>query len=254
MLSVDMSGDNCCAEEVDIAYKVAADEHERAAAFRLLYWSYVRSGLIQPNQFEMRVTPYHLLDSTAVFVAALREEVICTVSLVGDCELGLPMEAIYADEIARLRDQGAVLAEVSGLADRRRNMDRFFPVFLRLVGVLCPYARRQGIRQLVVAVHPRHARFYQRFLRFERIGDEKSYPHVCDRPAVALLLDFERLESHWPKVFDLLFGAELTPEELEPRPMSPSERERLHIVANHYGVDFASMLATESSNQPASAG
>lgn len=241
MLCVDSTNESRCAEteETGIVYKVAADERERDAAFRLLYRSYVRSGLIQPNHHEMRVTPYHLLPSSAVFVAILRQEVICTVSLIGDGELGLPMESIYADEVSQLRGQGAVLAEVSGLADRRQNMQRFFPVFLRLVGVLCPYAKQQGIKQLVVAVHPRHARFYQRFLRFERIGDKKNYPQVCDHPAVALLLDFARLESHWPKVHELLFGANLPPHELEPRPMSAAEQERLRIVAEHSACEYS---------------
>lgn len=240
-------------EAAEVVYKVAGDAHEREAAFRLIHHSYVRAGLIQPNAYEMRVTPYNLLPTTGIFVAKHQEEVICTVSLVGDGELGLPMEAIYADEIARLRGRGAVLAEVSGLADRRRNIERFFPLFLRLVRVLCPYAKRQGVSELVVAVHPRHARFYQRFLRFERIGDEKAYPHVCDQPAVALSLHFARLERQWPDVYELLFGAKLSPVELQPRPMSDDERDNLREIAACCGSAYTAMYTNTGSTEDAEA-
>ena len=86
--------------------RIAADRREREAAFRLLHDSYAHSGLIQPNPYGMRVTPYHLLHTTEVFVAALRDEVICTFSLVGDGELGVPMEAIYPELIAERRAAG----------------------------------------------------------------------------------------------------------------------------------------------------
>jgi len=128
----------------DVTYRIASTRQEREAAFRLVYQSYLRSGLGEVNDYQMRVTPYHLLPTTEVFIAQLRGEVIFTMSLVTDGELGVPMEHVYGDEIARLRRQGLRVGEVSCLADRRAALERFFPVFLRTSRLMVQYARRSN--------------------------------------------------------------------------------------------------------------
>ncbi|MHB1037779.1 MAG: N-acyl amino acid synthase FeeM domain-containing protein [Pirellulales bacterium] len=207
----------------DLVYKVAANQSERETAFRLVYQAYTRAGLIEPNPYEMRVTPYHLFPTTAVFVAIYRGDIICTVSLIGDGELGLPMEAIYAGEVARLREQGFFFGEVSALADRRRHVCRVLPIFVKLTRLMAQYARRNGMHQLLVAVHPRHARFYQRYMGFEPIGGEKAYPMVRNHPAVALCLDFAHIDWNPPDCYQEFFGEWAADEELECRPMSDEE-------------------------------
>src|SRR5438552_1361440 len=67
-----------------VAYKVASTRQEREAAFRLVYEAYTGVGLMEPNAYGMRVTPYHLLPTSEVFVAILDGKVICTLSLIGD--------------------------------------------------------------------------------------------------------------------------------------------------------------------------
>ncbi|MGH7140082.1 MAG: N-acyl amino acid synthase FeeM domain-containing protein, partial [Pirellulales bacterium] len=205
-------------------FKVAANQAERAAAFRLVYQSYVRAGLVEENPCQMRVTPYHLLDSTQVFIAVCQNEVISTVSLVGDGVLGLPMEGIYAEEVEQLRWRGIALAEVSSLADRRRQLSRTLPVFVSLMRLMVQSARHRGIERLLVAVHPRHARFYQRVLSFENVGDLKSYPLVRNNPAVALSLDFAKLDRVRPVNYDTFFGELLPEQQLVGQPMDDDER------------------------------
>jgi len=235
----------CCASELDpaepdgdsIAYKLAENFHERDAAFRLVYHAYTRAGLIEDNPHEMRVTPYQLLDTTDVIVAVCDGEVISTVSLVCDGDLGLPMEGIYGDEVARYRRRGIRVAEVSSLADRRSQLSRTLPVFVPLMRLMVQAARYRGVEELLVAVHPRHARFYQRFLSFEAVGAEKSYPLVRNNPAVALSLDFARLDRVRPVNYETFFGAPLAEEQLVGRPMSDRER-RWFAPAAEYGGGF----------------
>src|SRR5262245_36520503 len=69
-----------------VTYKIAASRPDREAAFRLVYQAYRRVDLMEPNEFGMRVTPYHLLPTSDVFIAMLDEAVICTLSLIGDGE------------------------------------------------------------------------------------------------------------------------------------------------------------------------
>jgi hypothetical protein len=216
----------------DIAYQIAATRTQREAAFRLVYHSYLEAGLGVPNAYQMRVTPYHLLPTTETFVATLRNDAIFTVSLVIDGELGLPMETVYPGEVENRRQQGLRVGEVSCLADRRANFRGSFPVFLRLCRLMVQYARRQGLDQLLVAVHPRHVRFYRRFLDFRVAGEVRDYPTVRNHPAVALCLDFERIDRELPENYDTFFGQPLPPWELEPRPISDSDREYFRAMVD----------------------
>jgi hypothetical protein len=209
----------------DVQYKIAATRDERASAFRLVYKSYLEAGLGEPNRYRMRVMPYHLMSTTEVFIATVEGEAIFTVSLVGDGELGLPMESIYGEEVARRREQGLRLGEVSCLADRRSQFRGLFPVFLRLCRLMAQTARRRGIDELLVAVHPKHARFYRRYIHFRVIGREKSYPTVRNHPAVALSLNFDRMDRERPHSYDTFFGRPLPSELLEPRPITWAECE-----------------------------
>jgi hypothetical protein len=207
----------------DVLLKVAANRDERQGAFELVYQSYVRAGLCQESHCGMRVTPYQLLETTDIINAQLRGEVISTVSLVRDGELGIPMEQIYPDEVARRRKAGLRVAEVSCLADRRRSEFRFFELFCELGRVMAQLAYRTGIDELLVTVHPRHAPLYRRYMAFEQIGECRDYPVVCDHPAVALRLNFAEAEIHRPKSWREFFGEPLPPEVLVRAPISAED-------------------------------
>ncbi len=221
--------------ETAISFQIARTPSERREAFELVYKSYRVSGLCEPNVFGARVTPYHLLPTTTVFNACLRGEVIATLSLVGDGALGIPMESIYPDEVRYLRDQGQYLGEVSCLADRRSDRRRFFRIFCSLTRLMAQFARHQGLHQLVAAVHPKHARFYERYLGFLPIGGLKSCPHVQNNPAVALSLDFSRVNSEPPSCYQDFFGTPVPADELVESPITSKERGDLVPIV---GVSF----------------
>lgn len=176
----------------DIAFEIARTREDFESGLRLLYESYVKSGLAVRNPSGVRITPYHLLDTTEVFVAKVRGEVFMTISLIADGELGVPMESMYADKIQQLRTLGKRIAEVGCFADRRAEGLGFNPAFNNLTKLLVQTARHRGCDTLVVAVHPRHAKFYRRLLGFEDIGGLAYCQYVSNRPAVALLLDLAR--------------------------------------------------------------
>lgn len=203
-----------------VTYGLARSRTDLEGAFRLSYHAYLRSGLGEENPLEMRVTPHHLLPTTDVFLATCRDEPICTATLVSDGDYGLPMESVYADQVQQRREAGLRLGEVTCLADRRRDVARFFPVFVRLSRLLVQTARYRGLDQLLVAVHPRHARFYQRYLAFEMIGGERAYPEVRDNPAVALCLDFQRVDClgrtrQWDHNYQQFFGTHIPAHQME---------------------------------------
>jgi hypothetical protein len=208
----------------EVIVKVASTRADREGAFRLAYESYLRAGLCRPSGTRIRATPYQLLSSTDIFVAELRGEAISTLSLVRDGELGLPMEAIYKAEVQARRSAGIRVAEVSCLADRRRSVARFFGLFCDLSRVMVQMAEHEGIQQLLIAVHPRHARMYCRAMGFAQIGDDCDYPAVNGNPAVALCLDFAQVQRQRPDIWERFVGAPLPTWCLEAQPISREDR------------------------------
>jgi hypothetical protein len=184
-----------------VTYQVADSPRECRQALRVVYDAYVRAGLTKPNSRRVRETPFHSLPTTDVFVALHQGSVICTMTLIQDSGLGLPLEAVYRHEVLELRASGLRLAEVSSLADRPEALSRsrMFQVFVNLVGLLIRHARNQGVEQLLIAVHPRHEFFYKHFLGCERFGGVRAYPAVHNHLAVACRHDFVKLdESPYP--------------------------------------------------------
>jgi hypothetical protein len=173
-----------------VEFALATTTEDLEGAFQLVHDQYAARGYIAPDPSRRRRTPHQALPSTRVFVARTGGEVIATVSLVPDSALGMPCEAIYGEEVAAMRAAGSRLAEVSALAVDRRWRVHGLKILLSLVQMLAIYGHRvAGVDRLCVTVHPRHARFYETWLRFERFGALKTYAAVNGAPAVALTLD-----------------------------------------------------------------
>ena len=208
-------------------YSAADSEAIRQEGFRLIYESYLRVGLCHENPWKMRVTPYHLLDTTTMYVSSVNRQVVSTLSLIEDSANGLPMESVYPNAIRERRVQGIRIAEISCLADRREKVLRFLDGFVQLTRLVAQYARHQGVDQLLIVCHPKHAEFYRRFMAFEKIGGLTECPHVCNRPAVALCLDFKKIDRVRPRSWDLFFADSISATELQRPEMLLEERHRL---------------------------
>jgi hypothetical protein len=215
----------------DVEYRIAGTRDDRCAAFELVYRKYVEAELLKPNRFELRVTPYHLLPTTNVFVATEAARVICTMTLIGDGELGLPMESIYPAEILQRRRKNLYIGEVSCLAFEPLPLSQFMVIFMQLTRLMAQHARCYGMDQFVIAVHPQHARFYQRFMGFEQVGPLKTYPSVRHAPAVACCLDFAAIDRSRPKCWTSYFGSRLPDGEIISQPMSDEDCEFFGPIA-----------------------
>jgi hypothetical protein len=212
--------------------QLAARSEELFAAFSLVYKAYLKTGLVRPNPYQMRVTPYHLLSTTDVIVAhsSWRKEVVCTLSLVGDGDLGLPIETAFAEEVAERRRRGIYLAEVTSLADQRDGDQGGTSPLLTAMGFMAQRAKHRGIDELLITVHPHHVKFYQRFIGFELLGEERPYEAVLDKPAVALVLDLNRLHVNHPRAYQRFFGQPFSECALSDQPLSKSVRAKLRKI------------------------
>jgi hypothetical protein len=215
----------------DVQIKVASTRRERHDAFELVYNAYRRAGLCDEHQSGMRYTPYQLLKSTDIVIANLRGEMISTLSLVRDSEMGLPLEDVYDDEVSVRRAAGVHLAEISCLADRREGPVRFFDLFREMCRLTAQLAWSLGVEELLAAVHPNHTAFYRRYLAFEPLGERREYPTVCGNPAMALCLNFDRAAEEHPQRWREFFGEPLPEDVLVHVPLSIEDREYFLTLA-----------------------
>ncbi len=209
--------------------ELVRDYSDLLAAFHLVYKAYLSAGLVAENESQLRVTPFHLLPTTEVFVAKCADEVISTLTMVADTEFGLPMDSMYATELAELRKSGLRLAEMGSLADKRSLPVRFINIFELLARLIVQVARVRGIDTLVLAVHPRHAKFYMRAFGFESLGGLTICPYAEGNPAVALVLEFRRIQG--TRFDEKLFGNPIESERLVPTRWSIEERNELRFLA-----------------------
>ena len=227
-----------------ITYKVAQSWEEREAAFRLLYEAYRSAGLVESNPMGMRVLPFHLDDSSNVFIAVRNGTVIYTVSLIRDDERGLPLQEIYPADVDEMRET-TYLAEVSCLAGRAQfNSKRErFEIFVNLIGLMTQYARRHFVDRLLVAVHPRHVKFYRSFFGFDIFGEEMTYGAVRGNPAIGCVHDFRVTDRTGYRMRDQVYQVDYAPWELCSLPMREEEHEWFGIAAEFAGCEVVPMAS-----------
>jgi hypothetical protein len=170
---------------------MAVAEADRLACWRLVYQEYVALGYVRPSALEYRYTLHDALPDTAAFLVERSGEAVGTVSVIPDSPLGLPADESHPDALAQLRAAGRSPVEVGRLAIRKDCMnDR--TVLVALFDALSIYGRCvRRATDLVITVNPGHARYYERMLLFECLGEERALGSVCGAPAVLLRLDLD---------------------------------------------------------------
>ena len=221
----------------DICVKIASTADEWEQAFHLISERYQDMGYVHFGARGMHFTPYHVLPETETFVAKERDRVLATVSLIPDNQiLGLPMEEIYGDEIARLRRAGHRLSEISCLANTDFAVREFLPVFLQLCRLMLQYGERVGSDDWVISVNPRHVSFYKKFWGFEPIGPRRSYSAVAGAPAEAFFLDRDMMRERAPRSHDVIFTDAVPKECLTPVGIPPRLARRFALFSSR--TDF----------------
>jgi hypothetical protein len=224
--------------------KVAEWRSERAAAFQLLHRAYLQAGLTFENEMQMRVTKFHLVDTTDLLVAKRNADVEFTATLVRDGQLGLPVESLFADEVAAMRSAGMKLAEVSCVAsgvgeDKRQR----FETLVKMIGLTIHAARRRGVGRLLLAVHPRHARLYQRLFGCVPCSEVKQYAAVQGNPALLCAHDFAELDRRRYPLYNQIYGDYYRPWQLDGTRMTDEEIEFFQRAVHHHADDLVPMAA-----------
>ncbi|AWL05258.1 N-acetyltransferase [Massilia oculi] len=137
------------------------------------------AGNHQPSSDPNRIT----------LTATDKGDVVGTLSIGIDSEVGLMADEIFKDELDAHRRRGAKLCEFTKFAfdPSVRSKTALANVFHLAV----IYARdMHGCTDIVIEVNPRHRRFYERMLGFRKEGELKTNPRV-DAPAYLLRVNLQ---------------------------------------------------------------
>jgi hypothetical protein len=154
-----------------ISLRVAETPRDRDAASRMLNrrfgWRGYGADHLIPND-----------ESHTTFIALLDEEVVGTITLGVDVWHGLAIDAVFKDEVDRVRAKaGRQVCELTKFAfesempDQRNLAMLFHTVFL--YGM-----QKHACTDLFIEVNPRHRRYYQHMLGFLPVGSVRTNPLV----------------------------------------------------------------------------
>jgi ribosomal protein S18 acetylase RimI-like enzyme len=165
-----------------------ADEFQ--AAYRLVHDIYVERGYCREEDWGMRLRVFEATSHMATFIARTADgSVVGVLSVVGDCgRAGLPSEAAFPEEIARIRAAGVRLCEVTNQAIDPRFRKSSLPT--ELMRCAMAHGITMGYQRAIATVSPSHTGFYN-LLNFFPIGPVRSYSSTIDDPVVALCGDLD---------------------------------------------------------------
>lgn len=193
-----------------IQVHIASTRRELVEAYELVYRCFLGRGYINPHPGGIVYKQRFGLDSSRTLVASTgSRRIIGTLSVVGDSPLGLEVESTYAAEVAELRARGRRLAEITSLAIDRPSDVVPRETFFRLTQFMIQYSYWQGYDDLLLAVHPRHHRFYWECFRVYPVGPCRSYAAANGNPAICCRIDLRHLHRNvdphlWGKYFSTM--------------------------------------------------
>ena len=203
--------------------QIATSRRTLTGAFELVYRSYLAKGYIRPHPGRIvyrRV--FSLPSSCTIVTAAADAEITGTLTLVGDNPLGLQLEATYPREVQSLRDQGRKVAEVTCLAIE--SACGFRPTFFNLTELMIHFAYLQEYDDLLIAVHPRHYRFYWRHFRVFPLGPCRPHGAVGGNPAICCRIELHYLGRNMePELWEQYFSGVRPERHYTGQPIMPED-------------------------------
>ena len=179
-----------------LLFRIAADRKELSAAYELVYQCYLRRGLTAPNDGKIVYRQAFGYPTSRTFVGLSEDgDVLGTLTLVGDNPHGFQLEETFGEAISRLRNARRRLAEITCLAIKPPCQITAMAVFFGLTRLMIHYAMSQRFDDLLIAVHPRHQRFYARLFLAYPIGEPRSHQAVKGKPAVCCRIELARLHQ-----------------------------------------------------------
>lgn len=160
----------------DLIFKHAETEDEIEQALRLVHDSYVELKYIRPHDSQLRFTKFQALPTSVILIAKFKDEVIGTMSIIPDSQMGLPSDATW--NLDHYRDKGHLIAEASALTIKknyRKFRGKFLLALTKIVYQYCLQILK--VDGIIVAMR-KEAEFFSRYvLLFEFVADTTNCEH-----------------------------------------------------------------------------
>ncbi|MEN2786463.1 acetyltransferase [Sphingomonas qilianensis] len=166
---------------------LAESSDQRNSATELVNHMYARRGY--GGNHSIPQTSLH-----TTFTARTATRTIGTITLAIDSAAGLAADTIFRAEIDAFRQvPGAKVCELTKLAFDTEAPSK--PLLAAMFHVIFIYGqRRHDCTDLFIEVNPRHTRFYEVMLGFERVGTLKTNASVA-APAQLLRLEIKKIHA-----------------------------------------------------------
>lgn len=175
----------------ELSLKFADTPEEIESSFKIVHEAYVELGYIDPNSHQFRFSKYQALPTTVILVAKWKDEVIGTMSILPDSQLGLPADSTW--DLSCYRKDGKRLAEISSLTIKPSFKKRRGSLLLPLCKLM--WHACQDVLQvdgIIAAVDERVEPFYTDLLLMKRISKDasgKTHKFVKEMKATCLYLE-----------------------------------------------------------------
>lgn len=168
-----------------LLFSYATSLEQVESAWQLVYHRYLQEGLIDSNPFLIHTTPEAIGPHTCVIQGVIENEVIHTLSLFLDNPNGLSLDSVYGSYLDQLRKNERTIMEVGMLANKYTAS---IPTLMQMMRWGIYYALYSKVSDIVIGVHPRHRKFYERWYGFEVYASETNYLLVKNNPVILLRL------------------------------------------------------------------
>ncbi|VAW67361.1 hypothetical protein MNBD_GAMMA09-2627 [hydrothermal vent metagenome] len=201
-------------ETSNIEYKIATTTDELEQAFELVTQQYFNVGLHKNNN-DLRLTKYHLLPDTKIFIAIkkhedMKETVIGTITMVVDKSMGLPMDELYNDQLNRMRTAGLQLSELISLSVAPQASAQQNNIVVYLFKICMQYAHMTNVHDILCSVTEKHIKFYRELLLFTPLGELLPYSFANDQLIQGHRLNLQQGNEDFRKVYSgMEFDADL---------------------------------------------
>lgn len=191
---------------------------QRSSANVLIHRMYATRG------YASHPLPEEALSSRITLVASEHESAVATITVGFDSSDGLHVDALFAAEVAALRQAGRRLCEFTRLAIDPLVRSR--RLLASLFNVAYIHAHRvMGCDTLLIEVNPRHVLYYERMLGFRVMASQRHSPRV-GAPAVLMGIDLSYIRAQGERLVGALPLAG-TDRSLYPYWFSPLEEEAI---------------------------
>jgi hypothetical protein len=203
---------------------IACRRPDLVCAYELVYRRYVERGFVPPDPAGLIYHPTFGLRSSRTIATTYHGRTVGTVTIVGDNFIGLHIESTYPSEVEHLRRRNRALAELTCLAIEPRPEEPKNGAFFALTRFMYQYAQWREYDDLLLAVHPRHVRFYERWFRVYRFGPCRPYNLVQGAPAIACRIDLRSVDDVVPAdVYQWYTHPAISTREFHGSSISPSD-------------------------------